>query len=223
MSSAVVVLSGGQDSTTCLFLAKAKHERVRAISFDYGQRHAVELESAKRIAKLAGVPHDLVDLRGYGSVAKSALTDRATDVSATGGLGGLPSTFTPGRNLVFLTVAASYAIAHGADTLVTGVCETDYSGYPDCRRTTIDALQVAIALGNDLRRFTIETPLMYLTKRQTVELARSLPGCWEALALTVTCYQGQVPGCGSCPACELRAKGFESAGFLDPAIPTAHA
>ncbi len=221
MSSAVVVLSGGQDSTTCLYLARAKYTEVRAISFDYGQRHAIELESAKRIAARAGVPHEVVDLRGYGSVAKSALTDHAAKVTADGGLGGLPSTFTPGRNLVFLTVASSYAIAHGIDTLITGVCETDYSGYPDCRRTTIDALQVAIALGNDLRRFIIETPLMHLTKAQTVELARSLPGCWEALAESVTCYHGNVPGCGSCPACELRARGFALAGFADPAIPTA--
>lgn len=219
MSKAMVVLSGGQDSVTCLYWAKARFTEVHAISFHYGQRHERELVAASVIAEGAGVPHEVVDLRGYGKLAKSALTDPTIDVSATGGHQGLPSTFTPGRNLVFLTVAASAALVKGINTLVTGVCQTDYSGYPDCRRETMDALERAIERGNGIERFWISTPLMYLNKAQSVILARTLSEeCWKALALSVTCYHGRVPGCGECPACELRAKGFKEAGFEDPAL-----
>jgi 7-cyano-7-deazaguanine synthase len=215
----MVVLSGGQDSTTCLYWAKSKFERVEALTFDYGQRHRSEIGAASHIAAEANVPWRVIDLTGFGKVSKSALTDKAVEVAADGGMNGLPSTFTPGRNLVFLAVAASAAVALGIRSLVTGVCQTDYSGYPDCRLTTIEAMEVAIRLGMDLGlQFEIHTPLMHLTKKETVELAMNLgPQSWKALGDTITCYHGQRPGCGACPACELRAKGFAEAGHADPA------
>jgi len=219
--AAVVVLSGGQDSTTCLFWAKERYAEVKALTFFYGQRHSSEIDAAEEIATLAGVEWTIANLNALGQLSKSALTRPEIEVKADGGLGGLPSTFTPGRNLVFLTLAASFAISHGIHRLVTGVCETDYSGYPDCRRNTIDALQEAIRLGNDAPDFQIVTPLMSLSKKDTVELAREVRDrevCWRALALSVTCYNGKRPGCGKCPACELRAKGFKEAGLADPAM-----
>jgi 7-cyano-7-deazaguanine synthase len=215
MHKAVVVFSGGQDSTTCLAWALRRFYSVAALTFDYGQRHAAEIQAAAKICEQLNVPHEIVDLRGFGRCSPSALTNRNIDVSSNGGLGGLPSTFTPGRNLVFLTTAASYAITRGAETLVTGVCQTDYSGYPDCRRDTIDALQRAIALGNGLESFSILTPLMFLSKRETVELARDLAAL-PLLAHSLTCYLGQRPACGKCPACLLRLKGFAEAGIRDP-------
>jgi 7-cyano-7-deazaguanine synthase len=221
---AVVVLSGGQDSATCLLWALRARENgalragdyeVKALSFDYGQRHRVELDAAKKLSAVLGVEHEVLELGALNKAAPSALTREQIDVKADGGLGGLPSTFTPGRNLVFLTVAASYAIARGARTLITGVCQTDYSGYPDCRRDTIDALERAINLGNGIEDFSIKTPLMYLTKAETVELAASLEGL-DLMGLTHTCYLGKQPACGKCPACLLRLKGFAEAGFTDP-------
>ena len=217
MTKAVVVLSGGQDSTTCLYWAKTRFDEVKAITFDYGQRHASEIDAAEKIARLAGVEH-MVFRTPFGSLSPSALTRKDIEVKADGGLGGLPSTFTPGRNLVFLTLAASWAIGQGIRDIVTGVCETDYSGYPDCRLNTINALAIAIALGNDCPDFRIHTPLMHLTKAETVKLARTFgDAAWRALGETVTCYQGYRPGCGKCPACVLRANGFEEAGLADPA------
>lgn len=215
MSLAVVVFSGGQDSTTCLAWARSRFDEVHALTFDYGQRHRAELTAARRIAKRVGVRHVVVNLHGFGQVSASALTRRNVKVRADGGLGGLPSTFTPGRNLVFLTVAASYAVSHGAADLVTGVCQTDYSGYPDCRRSTIDAVEQAIKLGNGLDAFRIHTPLMDLTKAETVRLAVEL-GALPLLAESHTCYQGARPACGTCPACVLRRRGFFEAGVPDP-------
>jgi len=213
---AVVVFSGGQDSTTCLVWAQQKFARVRALSFDYGQRHKdAELDAARAIARKISVPHEVVDLRAFGLLSPSALTSPAINVAVDGGLGGLPSTFTPGRNLVFLTMAASYAIAAGSTDLVTGVCQTDYSGYPDCRRSTIDALEQAVRLGTEVAGFQIHTPLMFLTKAASVKLAREL-GALPLLALSHTCYHGQRPACGTCPACVLRLKGFAEAGVPDP-------
>lgn len=217
-AKAIVVLSGGQDSTTCLFWARERFD-LEAITFAYGQRHGSEIEAAREIAGMVGVPWTLADLSVLNQLSPSALTRSEIEVKADGGLNGLPSTFVPGRNLVFLTLASSYAIARGACHLVTGVCETDYSGYPDCRRQTIDALEMAIALGNGLDRFTIETPLMYLSKAKTVELAASYGDeCQRALAKSITCYHGKRPGCGTCPSCGLRARGFAEAGFADPAV-----
>lgn len=214
----VVVLSGGQDSTTCLYWAKRHFEKVYALTFGYGQRHVSEISAAEEIARDAGVPWKLVSLSALAALSPSALTRPAIPVSPAGGHQGLPSTFVPGRNLVFLSLAAAYAISLGSDSVVTGVCETDYSGYPDCRRETLDVLESAIALGNALSKFRILTPLMRLTKADTVRLARDLgPGCERALRKTVTCYHGRRPGCGSCPACVLRARGFAEAGITDPA------
>jgi 7-cyano-7-deazaguanine synthase len=215
MTSAVVVFSGGQDSTTCLAWATERFASVTALTFDYGQRHVVEIEAARIIAAKLDVPHETVDLRGFGRCSRSALTRAGIAPTANGGLGGLPSTFTPGRNIVFLATAASYAISHGIFDLVTGVCQTDYSGYPDCRRDTIDALERAICLGNGVERFTIHTPLMYMTKCQTVEMAKSL-GALPLLADSHTCYFGRRPACGTCPACVLRLNGFAEAGIKDP-------
>jgi 7-cyano-7-deazaguanine synthase len=222
--SALVLFSGGQDSTVCLAWALARHERVETVGFDYGQRHAVELtqRGVVRAALEAAFPDwagrlgedALIDIRGFGAIGDTALTsERAIEVTARG----LPSTFVPGRNLVFLTYAAALADRRGLDVLVGGMCETDFSGYPDCRRATLDALESALRLGMD-RTFPIETPLMRLTKAETWALAMGLGG--EALVEIVardshTCYLGQrAPmhawgaGCGTCPACELRANGW---------------
>ncbi|OPZ76583.1 MAG: 7-cyano-7-deazaguanine synthase [Actinobacteria bacterium ADurb.Bin444] len=220
-TDAVVVLSGGQDSTTCLYHARRRHPHIHAITFAYGQRHQSELSASRLIARMAGVAtHRVVDLSPYGALVASALTDPKLPVAPEGGMGNLPSTFTPGRNLVFLTIAASWAVSMGAWEVYTGVCQTDYSGYPDCRLETIAALEVAINLGlPEGHGICFDTPLMHMTKAEMVKLAASLDGCMEALAESVTCYHGKVPGCGACPACVLRAKGFAEAGIADPAQP----
>jgi len=218
--AAVVIFSGGQDSTTVLFDAIERHGRdnVVALTFDYGQRHRSEVAASREIAGLAGVEHVVVELKALGDLAISAQTSNAIEVAPTGGLHDLPTTFTPSRNLVFATLASSYAISRGCSTLYLGVCQTDFSGYPDCRKETIDALERVIKLGNGLDSFDIETPLMWLTKWETVCLAQRLgPVCMSALALTVTCYHGLRPGCGECPACQIRARGFAEARVDDPA------
>ncbi len=222
--AALVLFSAGQDSATALAWALEHYERVETIGFGYGQRHAIEL--SQRPIVLAGLAalkpewagrlggDTIVDLAGYGALAESALTaDRAIEMTASG----LPTTFVPGRNLVFLSVAAAHAYRRGIDTLVGGMCETDFSGYPDCRRETIDAMQSALALGLG-RPLTVETPLMHLTKAGTWSLARALGG--DALVNLIiadshTCYEGDRThrhdwgfGCGACPACDLRAKGW---------------
>lgn len=223
---ALVLFSGGQDSTACLAWALGRYDRVETVGFDYGQRHAVELEARLAVrawpAWTVGLGEDhLIDIRGFGDVAQSALTaEREIEMTERG----LPSTFVPGRNLVFLTYAAALADRRGLNVLVGGMCETDFSGYPDCRRDTLDAMERALNLGME-RDFRIETPLMRLTKAQTWALAKGLGG--EALVeLTVTethtCYRGERGvlhpwghGCAACPACELREKGWrewEAAG-----------
>ena len=230
-NGALVLFSGGQDSTVCLAWALARYRRVETVGFDYGQRHAIEmharqtvragmLERFPRWADRLGEDH-VLDIRGFGSVAETALTaDRAIEMTERG----LPSTFVPGRNLVFLTYAAALADRRGLTALVGGMCETDYSGYPDCRRDTLDAMERALNLGM-ARDFRVETPLMRLTKADTWALAKGLGG--EALVdliltETHTCYRGERGtlhawghGCGDCPACELREKGWrewEAAG-----------
>ena len=228
---ALVLFSGGQDTTVCLAWALARYRRVETVGFDYGQRHAIEmharhtvragmLERFPRWADRLGEDH-VLDIRGFGSVAETALTaDRAIEITERG----LPSTFVPGRNLVFLTYAAALADRRGLTALVGGMCETDYSGYPDCRRDTLDAMERALNLGM-ARDFRVETPLMRLTKADTWALAKGLGG--EALVELIvteshTCYRGERGtlhewghGCGDCPACELREKGWrewEAAG-----------
>lgn len=225
-TSAVVLLSGGQDSTTCLYWALARFEHVYALTVNYGQRHIAEVIAARKIGK-AATDHLVIELPRFSALADSALLEDSTKpLLERGGLpddqapDGLPTSFVPGRNLVFLSIAATYAVSRGAHWIVTGVCETDYSGYPDCRAEFIDAMATAasLAMPTSERPIRIETPLMRMTKAQTVDLARSLgPECWEALGHTVTCYDGQRPGCGACSACKLRAAGFAAAGEEDPA------
>ncbi len=220
---ALVLFSGGQDSTACLAWALQRFAQVETVGFDYGQRHRVELEC--RITVIARLrqqfpewaarlgPDHLLDLNVLGQISSSALTDaRAIELDATG----LPNTFVPARNLMFFTLASALAYRRSLNVLVGGMCETDYSGYPDCRDNTLKALQVAISLGLDAP-MTIETPLMWLNKAQTWALAEQLGGA-ALVALTVehthTCYLGERSlrhawghGCGTCPACELRRTG----------------
>jgi 7-cyano-7-deazaguanine synthase len=225
-SGALVLFSGGQDSAVCLAWALARYARVETVGFDYGQRHAVELEARKAVRAAIGArfpawrprlgEDHVLDMRGFGAVAQSALTaDRAIELTEKG----LPSTFVPGRNLAFFVYAAALADRRGLPRLVGGMCETDFSGYPDCRRDTLDAMERALNLGM-AQQFVIETPLMRLTKAETWALAKGLGG--EPLVELIvrdshTCYLGERGelhawgyGCGSCPACELRARGWES-------------
>jgi 7-cyano-7-deazaguanine synthase len=214
---ALVVLSGGQDSTTCLYWAIRRfgQDRVEAVTFDYGQRHTIELECARLIAGTANIRQTELPINTFAAIGGNALTDVEIDIT-DGGNEGLPSTFVPGRNLVFLTFAAAFAWQRGIVNIVTGVAQTDYSGYPDCRQATIDALSSTLQLGME-REFVIHTPLMNLSKKETVLLAHTL-GAIDAMSQTHTCYEGKRPPCGRCPACVLRAKGFAEAGIDDPLI-----
>jgi len=218
-SKALVVLSGGQDSTTCLYWAidRFGRDNVAAITYDYGQRHRIELDSARRVANHAGVSITRLPIDTFADLGGDALTDPAIEVpDDVETSNGPPITFVPGRNLVFLTFAAAYAWHRDIDHIVTGVAQTDYSGYPDCREPTMRALEQALRLGME-SRVQIHTPLMNLTKKDTVELAVKL-GALDAMALTHTCYNGLRPPCGHCPACKLRAKGFAEAGIEDPLL-----
>jgi 7-cyano-7-deazaguanine synthase len=218
-AKALVLLSGGQDSTTCLYWAidRFGHGNVSAVSFDYGQRHRIELDCAAAIAEQAGVAHRCLPIDTFTALGGDALTDAGIAVKPdVDDSTGLPNTFVPGRNLIFLTYAAALAWQLGIANLVTGVAQTDYSGYPDCRAETLEALQQALRLGME-SDVEIHAPLMHLSKKQTVELARDLGGL-EAMALTHTCYNGTRPPCGECPACVLRAKGFAEAGIEDPLL-----
>lgn len=211
----MVVLSGGQDSTTCLYWALGRFgdAGVETLTFDYGQRHRIELECAGKVAQYAGVAHTTLPIDTFSALGGNALTDSDMPVEEAPD-NGLPNTFVAGRNLIFLTFAAAFAWQRGITDLVTGVAQTDYSGYPDCRRETIDEMEKTLKLGME-RAFKIHTPLMNLSKKETVELARDL-GALDAMALTHTCYNGLRPPCGECPACRLRAKGFQEAGIADP-------
>jgi 7-cyano-7-deazaguanine synthase len=215
-TSAVVLLSGGQDSTTCLYWAKGRFERLYALTFDYGQRHRIELEAARTIARMAGVAaHRILKISELAELGGSALLEDMP-IQERGGRDNLPNTFVPGRNLLFLVLAAAWAYQLECHDVVGGMCQTDYSGYPDCRRATIDALERAIELGMEWT-IRIHTPLMFLTKAQSVRLAQEV-GALDALAYSHTCYEGRFPPCGVCPACRLRAKGFEEAGIEDPLL-----
>lgn len=223
--SALVLFSGGQDSTTCLADALVRFERVETLGFDYGQRHSVELDVRLQVLERLRreFPHwdarlgedHLLKLDVLAQVSESSLTQ---DIAFAMQANGLPNTFVPGRNLLFLTLAGALAYRRGLEVIVTGVCETDYSGYPDCRDDTMKAMQLALSLGMD-RRLVVDTPLMWLDKAQTWALAERLGG--QALVRLVveathTCYEGERGqlhawghGCGHCPACELRARGWE--------------
>ena len=219
MDTALVVLSGGQDSTTCLYWALDRFGagHVEAVTFDYGQRHRIELDCAARVAARAGVGHTVLPIDTFAALGGNALTDAAITVQpGVDARTQLPNTFVPGRNLIFLAFAAALAYQRGIHHLVTGVAQTDYSGYPDCRQATLQALEQTIRLGMDYE-ITLHTPLMFKSKADTVLLARDL-GALPALADTHTCYHGQQPPCGECPACLLRAKGFAEAGIPDPLV-----
>ncbi len=223
--AALVLYSGGQDSSVCLAWALSRYTRVETVGFDYGQRHVVEMQArlTLRAGLVAAFPDwavrlgedHVLDLRGFGAVAQSALTaDRAIAVAA----GGLPTTFVPGRNLVFLVYAAALADRRNIDVLVGGMGEADYSGYPDCRQSTLDTQIRALQLGIE-RPYSLETPLMSLDKRGIWALAHELGG--DALVELIvrdshTCYRGDRThlhpwgyGCNDCPACDLRARGYE--------------
>ncbi|MBB5150373.1 MULTISPECIES: 7-cyano-7-deazaguanine synthase QueC [Ureibacillus] len=205
---AIVVFSGGQDSTTCLFWAKEQFKEVEAVTFDYGQRHRLEIECAKEIAKEVGVKHHILDMSLLNQLAPNALTRDDIEVEE-GKDGELPSTFVPGRNLLFLSFAGVLASQVGAKHIVTGVCETDFSGYPDCRDVFIKSLNVTMNLAMD-DTFVIHTPLMWLTKAQTWELADKLGVLDFVRNNTLTCYNGIIAdGCGECPACKLRKRGLD--------------
>ena len=219
---ALVVLSGGQDSTTCLYWAIERYglANVESVTFDYGQRHRIELECARKVAEYAGVPNICLPSDTFAALGGDALTDSAIAVELeVDETTGLPNTFVPGRNLIFLTFAAAYAYRRGIANIVTGVAQTDYSGYPDCREGTIASLQRTLCLGMEFD-VAIHTPLMHLSKKETVLLAHEL-GALPAMALTHTCYIGERPPCGHCPACKLRARGFAEAGIEDPLLSTA--
>lgn len=219
MDAALVVLSGGQDSTTCLYWALDRFGagQVAAVTFDYGQRHRIELACAARIAARAGVAHTVLPIDTFAALGGNALTDLAITVQpGVDARTRLPNTFVPGRNLIFLTFAAALAYQRGIHHLVAGVAQTDYSGYPDCRQATLQALEQTLRLGLDYE-ITLHTPLMFKSKAETVFLARDL-GALPALADTHTCYHGQQPPCGECPACLLRARGFAEAGIPDPLV-----
>ena len=216
--NALVILSGGQDSATCVFWAidRFGKDSVETLTFDYGQRHRIELVAANAVAMYAGVRNLVLPINTFERIGGNALTDDSIGVPNTISTDELPATFVPGRNLIFLTFAAAYAWQRDICNLITGVAQTDYSGYPDCRRATIDALEEALSLGLE-RRITIHTPLMDLSKKETVLLASRL-GAVDAMGLTHTCYNGRRPPCGECAACILRARGFAEAGIRDPLI-----
>lgn len=205
---AIVVFSGGQDSTTCLFWAKERFVEVEAVTFDYGQRHSREIECAKEIATEMGIKHHILDMSLLNQLVANALTREDIKVEK-GESNELPSTFVPGRNLLFLSFAGVLASQVGAKHIVTGVCETDFSGYPDCRDIFIKSLNVTLNLSLD-DTFVIHTPLMWINKAQTWELADQLGAFEFVREKTLTCYNGVIAdGCGECPACKLRQKGLE--------------
>ncbi len=234
MTDALVLFSGGQDSTTCLALALDRFDQVETIGFDYRQRHRVELDQrAEILAKIGGIKPEWrarlgedhrIDLGVLGEISATAMT---RDVAIGMEANGLPNTFVPGRNLLFLTFAAAVAYRRGLRTIVGGMCETDFSGYPDCRDATVKAMQVALNLGME-RNFVLETPLMWLDKAETWRLAEKLGGTALIdliIEATHTCYLGERGqrhdwgyGCGECPACKLRAEGWRKyrAAFASP-------
>jgi 7-cyano-7-deazaguanine synthase len=204
---AVVVFSGGQDSTTCLFWAMERFSEVEAVTFNYGQRHKLELDCAAEIANELNIKHHILDMSLLNQLAPNALT--RDDIAIEQKEGELPTTFVDGRNLLFLTFAAVLAKQLGAKHIVTGVCETDFSGYPDCRDIFVKSLNVTLNLSMDYP-FVIDTPLMWLNKAETWELAETLGAFEFVRERTLTCYNGIIAdGCGDCPACVLRRNGLD--------------
>lgn len=207
MEKAVVVFSGGQDSTTCLLWAQKTFDSVEAVTFLYGQRNSSELDSAKKIAKDLGVAHTIMDLSLLNQLTENAMTRSDMEIDETGEV---PNTFVEGRNHVFLSFAAIYAKRIGARHIITGVSETDFSGYPDCRNDFIKSLNVTLNLAMDAR-FEIHTPLMWKTKADTWEMADRMGRLDYIREQTTTCYNGVIgDGCGDCPSCKLRKQGLDA-------------
>ncbi len=207
--SALVCFSGGQDSTTCLFWAKEKFEKVEAVCFTYGQKHSLEVEIARKIAADYRIPFQLLDVSLLAQLAPNSLTDSSIVMDKEQPDGSYPNTFVPGRNMVFLTFAAIVARSKGIYNIVTGVSQADYSGYPDCRDTFIRSLNVTLNLAMD-DHFVIHTPLMNRDKSEVWQLADELGGLDLVRTRTLTCYNGiPADGCGECLACKLRKEGFD--------------
>ncbi|WP_171970150.1 MULTISPECIES: 7-cyano-7-deazaguanine synthase QueC [Staphylococcus] len=206
-NKAIVVFSGGQDSTTCLFYAKKHFKDVTLVTFNYGQRHDTEIEVAKKIAQEQNVEHHILDMSLLSQLTPNALTQHDLKIEDTED--GIPNTFVPARNLLFLSFAGALAYQIKAKHIITGVCETDFSGYPDCRDSFIKSMNITLNLSMD-RDFVIHTPLMWLDKAQTWELADDLGVLNYIRENTLTCYNGIIgDGCGECPACQLRSRGLE--------------
>ncbi|EJG5442927.1 7-cyano-7-deazaguanine synthase QueC [Staphylococcus pseudintermedius] len=202
---ALVVFSGGQDSTTCLFYAKKHFKEVELVTFEYGQRHAKEIEVAKEIAEDQGLKHHVLDMALLSQLTPNALTSHDMTIDSHNDV---PNTFVPARNLLFLSFAGALAYQIGAKHLITGVCETDFSGYPDCRDRFIKSMNVTLNLAMD-RDFVIHTPLMWLNKKETWALSDDLGVLDYVRDRTLTCYNGIIAeGCGECPACQLRQRGL---------------
>lgn len=210
MSTAIVVFSGGQDSTTCLIQALTQYEHVHCITFDYGQRHNQEIEVAKKVAlELGAASHKVMDVGLLNELAVSSLTRDNIPVSHELQENGLPNSFVPGRNILFLTLAGIYAYQLGAESVITGVCETDFSGYPDCRDEFVKSINQSLVLGMD-RKLRIDTPLMWLNKAETWALADKYGKLDYVRNQTLTCYNGVIgDGCGDCPSCDLRKNGLD--------------
>lgn len=218
MSKAVVILSGGLDSTTCMGLATEQGYELFPLTFDYGQRHDIELTSAKNVAQYYKVAdHRVVKLDFLRQIGGSALTDTSIDVPVTGVSEDIPITYVPGRNLLFLSMAASYAEVIGANAIYMGVNALDYSGYPDCRPEFIERVQQTLAVGTKAgavgNPIQIETPLIHLTKAEIIRCGMQIHVPYE---LTTSCYVGDEIACGECDSCRLRLKGFAEAGYRDP-------
>ncbi|KAB2823251.1 7-cyano-7-deazaguanine synthase QueC [Aliivibrio finisterrensis] len=210
MSTAIVVFSGGQDSTTCLIQALTQYDNVHCITFDYGQRHNQEIEVAKKVAlELGAASHKVMDVGLLNELAVSSLTRDNIPVSHELQENGLPNSFVPGRNILFLTLAGIYAYQLGAEYVITGVCETDFSGYPDCRDEFVKSINQSLVLGMD-RKLRIDTPLMWLNKAETWALADKYSKLDYVRSQTLTCYNGVIgDGCGDCPSCDLRKNGLD--------------
>jgi len=218
MKKAVIILSGGLDSTTCMGIAQAEGYDLYPITFDYQQRHKIELEKAQEVAKYYNVnEHKIFDLGFLHEIGGSALTNKDIEVPKKGVTNEIPITYVPGRNLIFLSIAASYAEVIGAEAIYIGVNALDYSGYPDCRPNFINSVQETIKLGTKAgvegKEIIIKTPLLHLTKAEIIQKGMELNVPYH---LTTSCYEGEEEACGECDSCRLRLKGFSEAGFTDP-------
>ncbi|MBI4234853.1 7-cyano-7-deazaguanine synthase QueC [Candidatus Peregrinibacteria bacterium] len=218
-NSAIIIFSGGQDSTTCLAWSKKKFDHVTALTFDYGQKHRIELRSAKKIAKITKTPLIIHKIKLFEQFKNNALINHRQKIMQPDKQK-LPNTFVPGRNHFFISIAALYAYDLKIKNIVTGVCQTDYSGYPDCREDFVKSLEKTINLAfgkqpNSKQALQIHTPLMHLTKAQSIKLMQKLDQL-DLLKYSHTCYQGISPACSKCPSCLLRLKGFEQAKIKDP-------